>query len=355
MPYNGLFINNKTTDGEVENNIAQVGTLVLEWTHLSDLTGDPEYASLVEKAESYLLAPQNALGEPFPGLIGQLINITTGDFTSGFGGWIGGVDSYYEYLLKMYVYDPVRFASYKDAWIEAAESTITYLTSNPTSNPDLTFLAVHNKTDIITISNYLVGFAGGSFILGGLVLQDTRYLDYGLKLAEGVEATYNSTLTGLGPARIAWDPVNTTQQVQSAVPVNQTAFYEQNGYWIRDGTYSLTPEVVESFYYAYRATGDRKYQDYIWNAFVAMREFTRVGSGYSEITDVNAPGGGNFTDSMPSFALAETMKYMYLAFAPQSPVSIGGGEGLDGQEWVFNTECHPMRVVRASGNTTASR
>ncbi|CAN8097644.1 unnamed protein product [Discula destructiva] len=352
IPYNGLFINNRTTDGGVINNIAQIGTLVLEWTRLSDLTGNPEYAGLVEKAESYLLAPQNPeLGEPFPGLIGQVLNITTGNFTSGFGGWIGGVDSYYEYLLKMYVYDPQRFASYKDAWIEAAESTVTYLISNPTSKPELTFLAVHDNTTVLAISNYLAGFAGGNFILAGLVLREPRYLDYGLRLAEGVEAQYNGTLTKLGPGRVAWDPVDTSQKTNQPVPAEETAFYEQNGYWIRDGSYALTPEVVESFYYAYRATGDRKYQDYVWSAFVAMRDVTRVGSGYSAISDVDAPNGGEFLDAMPSFALAETMKYMYLTFAPQSPVFVGGGEGLEGQEWVFNTECHPLRVYVGSNST----
>ena len=34
------------------------GTLVLEWTHLSDLTGDDTYGGLAQKGESYLLNPQ---------------------------------------------------------------------------------------------------------------------------------------------------------------------------------------------------------------------------------------------------------------------------------------------------------
>jgi len=45
------------------------------------------------------------------------------------------------------------------------------------------------------------------------------------------------------------------------VPENQTEFYERAGFYITSSYYILRPEVLESFYYAYRATGDRKYQD----------------------------------------------------------------------------------------------
>lgn len=46
-----------------------------------------------------------------------------------------------------------------------------------------------------------------------------------------------------------------------------------------------------------------------WNAFVAINATTQVGSGYSSITDVNAPGGGNFTNFQESFLFAEVLKY----------------------------------------------
>jgi mannosyl-oligosaccharide alpha-1,2-mannosidase len=78
-----------------------VGTLVLEWTHLSDLTGDETYGSLTQKAESYLLSPLPASSEPWPGLVGTNINITTGRFVDAEGGWNGGDDSFYEYLIKV--------------------------------------------------------------------------------------------------------------------------------------------------------------------------------------------------------------------------------------------------------------
>lgn len=69
---------------------------VLEWTRLSDLTGDPEYAMLTQKAEEYLLNPHPASSEPFPGLIGTFLNWTNGMFEDAAGGWTGGTDSFYE-------------------------------------------------------------------------------------------------------------------------------------------------------------------------------------------------------------------------------------------------------------------
>lgn len=100
VPYNDLNITAQTPV-DSGNELAQIGTLVLEWTRLSDLTGDATFANLSQKGESYLLNPQPAWAEPFPGLVGTGVNVTTGLFTDATGGWQGGEDSFYEYLIKM--------------------------------------------------------------------------------------------------------------------------------------------------------------------------------------------------------------------------------------------------------------
>jgi len=41
-------------------------------------------------------------------------------------------------------------------------------------------------------------------------------------------------------------------------------------------------------------------------------------------------------DSQESFWLAETLKYFYLIFSPRSTLSL--------EEFVLNTEAHPLRV-----------
>lgn len=75
---------------------------MLEWTRLSDLTGNTTYADLTQKAESYLLNPQpQPFAEPFPGLVGTNIGIENASFADNNGGWNGGDDSFYEYLIKV--------------------------------------------------------------------------------------------------------------------------------------------------------------------------------------------------------------------------------------------------------------
>ena len=58
IPSNDLYLNNRSTVGSDTNGLATIGTLVLEWTHLSDLTGNDTYGELAQKGESYLLNPQ---------------------------------------------------------------------------------------------------------------------------------------------------------------------------------------------------------------------------------------------------------------------------------------------------------
>lgn len=334
IPSNNLYFNNHTTDGSNTNGLATIGSLVLEWTHLSDLSGNSTYATLAQKGESYLLAPQPVSSEPFPGLVGTNVNISTGLFLDAAGGWQGGDDSFYEYLIKMYVYSPGRFSAYRDRWILAADSSIAHLSSHPSSRPDLTFLAEFNGTNLIYDGEHLTCFNGGNFILGGLVLSEPKYVDFGLLLVAACEDLYASTLTGIGPETFSWNA--------TAIPANQTAFYQKAGFYITDSSYILRPEVIESFYYAYRATGDRKYQDWAWAAFVAINATCRVGSGFSEVSDVNAVGGGKKLNFMDSFFFAEVLKYSFLIHDGGGVWNVQGGAQ---QEWVFNTEAHLFKVA----------
>ena len=154
IPSNNLYFNPPSTDNSTTNGLATIGTLVLEWTRLSDLTGNKTYGALAQKGESYLLAPKPASSEPWPGLVGTNVDINTGLFQDASGGWVGGDDSFYEYLIKMYVYDSTRFASYRDRWILAADSTIAHLASHPSTRPDLTFVAEFDGQELIYQSEH---------------------------------------------------------------------------------------------------------------------------------------------------------------------------------------------------------
>ncbi|ESZ97936.1 hypothetical protein SBOR_1701 [Sclerotinia borealis F-4128] len=365
VPYNNLYFNPPRTDGSTTNGIATIGTLVLEWTHLSDLTGNKTYGELTQKGESYLLDPKPKYNSPWPGLLGTNVDLSTGLFQDASGGWVGGDDSYYEYLIKMYVYDSTRFGKYKDRWIAAADSSIKHLASHPSTRPDLTFMAAYNNKTRLLVSEHrknslqqLLGykrwqtfvpeivacFDGGNFLLAGLVLKEQKYIDFGLKLVTGCEDTYNSTLTGIGPEIFRWVEkdtyLNDTSNPQPSA--DQLAFYKEAGFYISNSQYILRPEVLESFYYAYRITGDQKYRDWSWNGFVAINATARTGSGFAELQDVNAPNGGGFGDFQDSFLFAEVLKYAYLIHGDDEEYQVGSG-GVN--QWVFNTEAHPFKVA----------
>jgi len=346
IPSNNLYFNPPSTDGSTSNGLATIGTLVLEWTHLSDLTGNKTYGELTQKGESYLLNPryQPPFVSPWDGLLGTNVNLTTGLFLDASGGWVGGDDSFYEYLIKMYVYDSTRFAEYKDRWVAAADSSIKHLASHPSTRPDLTFMAAYENTTRLFYSEHLACFDGGNFLLAGLVLKEQKYIDFGLALVAGCEDTYNSTLTGIGPEIFQWveNGTSPTDPNNPPPPADELAFYERAGFYITDSVYVLRPEVLESFYYAYRITGDQKYRDWSYNGFLAINATARTGSGFAELDDVNAPNGGGFNDFQDSFLFAEVMKYAYLIHGDDEEYQVGSG-GVN--QFVFNTEAHPFKVA----------
>jgi mannosyl-oligosaccharide alpha-1,2-mannosidase len=95
---------------------------------------------------------------------------------------------------------------------------------------------------------------------------------------------------------------------------------------------------MESIFYAYRTTGDTIWQDRAWEAFQHITTVTQAPLGYSSVADVMKDNGGEQLNEQQSFWLAETLKYLYLIFDDPSIISL--------DEWVFNTECHPLRRGR---------
>jgi mannosyl-oligosaccharide alpha-1,2-mannosidase len=72
-----------------------------------------------------------------------------------------------------------------------------------------------------------------------------------------------------------------------------------------------------------------------WEIFHHITAATRARYGYSSIRDVLTPGGWYQSDQTESFWLAETLKYLFLIFDDPERVSL--------DDWVFNTEAHPLR------------
>jgi mannosyl-oligosaccharide alpha-1,2-mannosidase len=297
------------TDNDI-NTASSIGTLVLEWTRLSDITGDKRYAALVDKPMKYLLNPKPKSSEPYPGIVGTWLNLYSGNFTDDWGSWGAGGDSFYEYLIKMFAYDQARFDLNKERWVKAADSTIKHVAETPKGG-NLTIITYTTGKSLDHESGHLECFAGGNFILGGKILRETRYIDFGLKITESCHEMYTRTATGIGPERIRWPPATMTPE--------QDNQFKTLGFAITNPSYQLRPETVESYYYAYRVTKDRKYQDWAWEAFVAIVAHTKTRNGFAPISDVNKVGGGWKGARQESFLFSELLKYMYLIFAEVRP------------------------------------
>ncbi|EME78867.1 glycoside hydrolase family 47 protein [Pseudocercospora fijiensis CIRAD86] len=331
----------RMANGVYTAGLAELGTLVLEWQHLSDLTGDPSYGALAQRAESWWFRAR----EIWPGLTGGNFSVETGEVLDEYGGWISGHDSAYEYLIKMFVYDPDTYANYAERWKRAADSTLEHLLSHPASRPDLTMVQAFDGRDRANYSEGLACFIGGSFILGSTALRDARYLRPGLDFSEFCANGYRSTPSGIGPSIYSWD----LERLSEPEFVNQSGFFERAGWFIPENFAfggGQAPEAVESWYYAYQATGEQYWRDVAWAYVLSQERLLKVGSGFVSVRNVLREDGGERGNFMASFMLAEVLKYQYLIQAP--PEKKGVWDVLQGEEktnlFVYNTEAHPFRV-----------
>jgi mannosidase alpha-like ER degradation enhancer 2 len=89
---------------------------------------------------------------------------------------------------------------------------------------------------------------------------------------------------------------------------------------------------MESAYYLYFFTREGRYRE-MGRVFLGdLVRHCRTEAGFAALRNVETK---EKSDNMESFFLAETLKYLYLLFAPP--------ETLDLRKVVFNTEAHPLR------------
>ncbi|KAJ5574023.1 mannosyl-oligosaccharide alpha-1-2-mannosidase 1B [Penicillium hispanicum] len=298
-------------------NTAQAGTMILEYYRLSDLTGDESFRQHAQKAEEYLISPSPT--PVFPGL----------------------------YLIKTYVYNPddELARKLKEFWITTAESSIDHIALHPYHRPELTFLSQMDTNGSImwTMDDYAC-FAGGNLLLGGKYLGRPDITELGVKVTDSCHWLYNTTLTGLGPSSIGWyNASNKAYDSSYDTSADSRAEASKYGYFLEDPSYRSYPEPLESIFYAYRITGETRWQDYNWQIFQALNTTRSTSVPYAEITDVNAPGGGQLVNYVSSFYFAEVLKYLYLTFTEPDVVSL--------DRFVFNTECHPVLIEKPCGSS----
>ncbi|KAG0632684.1 glycoside hydrolase [Tuber brumale] len=251
---------------------ARAGTNWLENRILSKLTGNDIYGKNATRAWKKLV--WNEYTEDWPGLVQSPFDIITGKSIGKDRSWDAGHDSYYEYLIKAQILAPKdQHANvYGERWVKAVESTIRHLAQWSTPGKGRQrgklFLAQWRNGLLTSDMGHLTCFAGGNFILGGKYLGRKDFVQFGLDIVDGCHETYVSTITRIGPESFAWTPAD-----KRIVPVlhpeheGQREQKSNAGFWVTNARYLLRPETVESYFYAYRATGNQMYQEWAWDAY----------------------------------------------------------------------------------------
>jgi hypothetical protein len=294
MPY----VKVNLTTGRAEqprNNPAEIGTLTLEFAQLSRLTGDPRYAAAVKKAVTALFERRSKLG-----LVGESIDVETGEWLNPASHVGGMIDSYYEYLLKAWLL--TGDDDYRRMWEASRDALNRHLAHEP-AGKGLWYGTVdmHTGARLDTTFGALHAFLPAVLALGGDRERASRLLDsvYSMWTVCGVEPEVYDYMSGE----------------------------------VVHGGYPLRPEALESAYYLFVLTGDEKYRELGRDIFHRLVAATRVETGFAALQDVRT---GEHKDSMESFFLAETLKYAYL---------LGRPDAVDFDGVIFNTEAHPLRVA----------
>ncbi|XP_013882917.1 mannosyl-oligosaccharide 1,2-alpha-mannosidase IA [Austrofundulus limnaeus] len=296
--------------------LAEYGTLHLEFMHLSVLSGKPEFAQKVMTIRKVL----NRLEKP-QGLYPNYLNPNSGQWGQHHVS-VGGLgDSFYEYLLKAWLMSDKTDEEGKKLYYDALQAVETNLIRKSSSG--LTYIAEWKGGLLEHKMGHLTCFASGMIALGadGAPSDKTGHqMELAAEIARTCHESYARTALKLGPEAFRFDG-----------GVEAIATRQNEKYFI------LRPEVIETYMYMWRFTHDPKYREWGWEAVQALEKHCRVEGGYSGVRDVYA-SSPNHDDVQQSFYLAETLKYLYLLFSDD--------DHLPFDHWVFNTEAHPLPVIR---------
>eukprot|EP00039_Didymoeca_costata_P019723 m.338677 g.338677 ORF g.338677 m.338677 type:complete len:734 (-) comp18502_c0_seq1:111-2312(-) len=299
--------------------LSEFGTMQLEFEYLSLITGDSRFANVIKKVTDYVVAKQ-----PADGLYPNFLHPNTGRWGSAHisVGALG--DSFYEYLLKMWVF---RGGRAKDSDLEgrkpydSAMRPIMDKLVFKSSKSQLTYVAEMKGGRVEHKMGHLACFIGGLFqlgIKGAPADLKVKYGELGEEVTKTCHESYDRTASKIGPETMYFSGA----EEATCARVNERY-------------YILRPEVIEAYFYSWRLTHKPIYRQFAWEAAQAIEKHCRCGEGYCGLRDVNKASPGQ-DDVQQSFFLAETLKYLYLIFSDDDLVSL--------DKWVFNTEAHPVPI-----------
>lgn len=292
IPYRFVNLRTGKVRGEVTNP-AEAGTLLVEFGALSKLTRKAVFYDRAKRALEEVYKRRSQVG-----LVGSRINVETGEWASTDSHLGGGIDSYYEYLLKCWLLFGDRDC--RRMWLESIAAVNKHLADEVDGG--LWYGRADMKTGrrTATVWGALDAFFPAVLALSGDIGRARRLQDSSFKMWR---------LHGVEPERLDYRTMKVT------IP-----------------GYPLRPEIMESAYYLYHYTRDPVYLRMGETMFEDFVRHCRTDAGYASLKDVTTK---EKADEMQSFLFAETFKYFYLLFAPPST--------LDPDRVVFNTEAHPIR------------
>uniref|UniRef100_A0A8C4E4U9 alpha-1,2-Mannosidase n=1 Tax=Dicentrarchus labrax TaxID=13489 RepID=A0A8C4E4U9_DICLA len=296
--------------------LAEFGTLHLEFVHLTELSRNSIYTEKVMNIRKVL----NKIEKPH-GLYPNFLSPVSGNWVQHHVS-IGGLgDSFYEYLIKSYLMSDKTDDDAKKMYYGALEAIEANLVQK--SPGGLTYMAEWRGGILDHKMGHLACFSGGMIGIGaddGAPEKRQHYLDLAAEITHTCHESYTRSATKLGPEAFRFDGGG-----------------EATATRLNDRYYILRPEVIESYMYMWRLTHDPKYREWGWEAVEALEQHCRVESGFSGIRDVYTMTVSH--DNMQqSFFLSETLKYLYLLFSDDDLLPL--------EDWVFNTEAHPLPVVQ---------
>jgi mannosidase alpha-like ER degradation enhancer 2 len=295
MPYMNINLKTGKTSG-ADTNPAEIGTLILEFGTLSRLT---KKAVFFDKAKRALVELYNRRDKK-TGLVGQGINVETGEWTNKSSHIGGGIDSYYEYLAKC-----EKLFADKECGVMARDSlgAVNQYFVDETSSG-----LWYGAADMTTGQRTRTTFGSLQAFLPA-VLAFTGDFDHAKRLQDSAFRMWAAN--GIEPESLDYRDMRVTSP-----------------------GYQLRPEIIESAYYLYHYTNDEKYLVMGRTFLDDLIKYCKTDAGYTILRNVTTKEKG---DLMHSFFLAETLKYLYLLFTP---------DALDFEKVVFNTEAHPLRITR---------
>jgi mannosidase alpha-like ER degradation enhancer 2 len=291
IPY--PFVNLKTGKVKGVETDPASSALLPEFGTLSRLTGKPVYYDAAKRAMLAVWKRRSSVG-----LLGGTINVETGKWTDTTATVGSGTDSFYEYALK--------------CWLLFGDKDMQTMWEQAKG----------------PINQYLADEVRSGFWYGEA------------EMTTGQRRTQNyGALDAFFPALLALDgDMSRAQRLQQSNFQMWTAYgiepevMNYTTFEVSDAGYQLRPEMIESTYYLHHLTGDPLYEHMGQMYYDSLVRWCRTPNAYAALSDVRTK---TQKDDMESFFFAETLKYLYLLYAPDATV--------DWKHTVFNTEAHPLK------------